>query len=169
MYSRKMKSAGLFLVLTSILTLSSQATFAANDKSPYGYWKTLDRDTGKVSSIVKLFESDGKLVGKVVKQFPQPGEKPNTVCTECSGKQKGKPVVGLIFFWGFEREEGSTTKWVDGTILNPQDGKTYNGEAELSADGQTLSVYGYISFLVKLGGTSTWKRPSAEELKAIEH
>lgn len=167
MYSRTMQSAGLFLVLASLLTLSARTAGAAAP-NVYGYWKTLDRDTGKVQSIVKLFEHEGKLVGKVIKQFPKPGEKLNTVCSECNGKQKGKPVVGLIFFWGFEREEGSSTKWVDGTILNPSDGKTYNGEAELSADGQTLSVYGYVSFLVKLGGTSTWKRPSPEELKSIE-
>jgi uncharacterized protein (DUF2147 family) len=167
MYSLKWQSAGLLLVLASILTLSAQTATAANNKAVYGYWKTLDRDTGKVQSLVKLFEYEGKLVGKVVKQYPLPGAKPNTVCTECSGKQKGKPVVGLVFFWGFEQEEGSTTKWVDGTILNPQDGKTYNGEAELSADGQTLTVYGYVSFLVKLGGNSTWKRATAEETKGL--
>jgi uncharacterized protein (DUF2147 family) len=139
----------------------------SGDKSVLGYWKHLDDDTGKTQSIFKLFEFEGKLVGKIVKIIPKPGEKPQTVCSECSGKQKDKPVVGLVFFWDFVADKENNKKWVDGKILNPADGKTYNAEAELSADGTKLSVYGYIRILVKLGGTSVWQRPTAEEIKGI--
>jgi hypothetical protein len=30
-----------------------------------------------------------------------------------------------------------------------------------------LKVYGYVSFLVKLGGSSVWQRPTAAELQGI--
>jgi uncharacterized protein (DUF2147 family) len=154
------------LVLASILTLSTQTAFAV-DKSVLGYWKHVDDDTGKTQSIFKLFEYQGKLVGKIVKVFPKGSAKAQTVCTECSGTQKNKPVVGLIFFWDFVRDEDSPKKFVDGKILNPEDGKTYNAEAELSEDGKSLAVFGYIRLLVKVGGTSKWLRPTPDELQGL--
>lgn len=155
------------LVLASILSASVQ-TASADDKAVLGYWKHVDEDSGKTLSIFKLFEYQGKLVGKIVKTFPKEGKPAQSVCTECAGRQKDKPVVGLIFFWDFVHEEGSTTKWTDGKILNPEDGKTYNAEAELSADGKTLKVFGYIRLLFKVGGTSNWQRPTPAELQGVQ-
>jgi uncharacterized protein (DUF2147 family) len=155
------------LVSMAALTVSADGTGAA-DKKVFGYWKSLDKDTGKTQSIFRIWEDKGKLVGKVVKTFPKPnGEKPQELCTECTGNQKDKPVVGLIFLWGLELDKENPRKWVEGKVLNPEDGKTYNAEVELSADAQELTIYGYIKMLVKLGGSNTWKRPSADELKGV--
>jgi uncharacterized protein (DUF2147 family) len=164
---RKRQVIGIgVLALASVLALANRTT-AADDKSVYGYWKHIDEDSGKTQSIFKLWEYQGKLVGKIVKTYPIPGKKKQDVCSECSGSQKGKPVEGLLFFWNFVRDDENKAKWVDGKILNPEDGKVYNAEAELSADGQKLSVFGYIRLLVKVGGTSVWQRPTAEELKKL--
>jgi hypothetical protein len=43
----------------------------------------------------------------------------------------------------------------------------YDAEAELSADGKSLKVYGYIRIIVKIGGSSVWKRPTAAEIAGI--
>ena len=102
-----------------------------------------------------------------MKVFTVGEKKAQTVCSECTGSQKDKPVAGLVFFWDFVRNEENPNKWVDGKILNPADGKTYNAEAELSADGQTLAVYGYIRLLIKIGGTSNWKRLTPAELQGL--
>jgi uncharacterized protein (DUF2147 family) len=180
MSSPKTQSSRAWLLALAALstlsagTLATRSAFAdksaptsAADKIVLGYWKHIDDDTGKTQSIFKLFEYEGKVVGKIIKIFPKAGEKPQTVCSECAGRQKDKPVVGLIFFWDFVVDKENGRKWVDGKILNPSDGKTYNAEAELSADGKKLSVYGYIRILVKVGGTSVWQRPSADELQGI--
>jgi uncharacterized protein (DUF2147 family) len=167
MYLRGTRSAGTkFLVLASFLTLSAQSAFA-DDKGVYGYWKHVDEDTGRTTSIFKLFEYQGKLVGKILKTFPKPGVKAQTVCTECSGSLKDKPIAGMVFFWNFVRDDENPNKWVDGKVLNPEDGKTYNAEAELSDGGKTLAVFGYIRLLVKVGGTSKWQRPTPEELQRL--
>ena len=73
----------------------------------------------------------------------------------------------MVFFWNFTRDAENPNKWLDGKVLNPEDGKTYNAEAELSDDGKTLAVFGYIRLLIKLGGTSKWQRPTAEELRGL--
>ena len=164
---RGTQSPGLcFLVVASILALSTQ-TALADDKSVVGYWKHINEDTGQTQSIFQLFEHKGKLVGRIEKVFPMPGKKAQTICSECSGAQKNKPVVGLIFFWNFVRDEATSGKWVDGKILNPDDGKTYSAEAELSEDGKALKVFGYIRVLIKIGGSAVWQRPTAAELQGL--
>jgi uncharacterized protein (DUF2147 family) len=168
---RRTKAASTWLlVLCSIVLLSGQAAGAADTstgKTVFGYWKAVDKDTGRIQSIFRLWEDKGKLLGKIVKLYPKADGTKQTVCSECSGKLKDKPVEGMIFFWNFQRDEGSNTKWVDGRVLNPEDGKTYNCEVELSGDGKTLKVFGYIRLLIKVGGTSVWQRPTTEELKGV--
>ena len=72
-----------------------------------------------------------------------PGEEdPSTFrCTECEGEQKDAPVVGLTLIKGLRREG---LDYRDGTILDPRDGSTYNALMELSPDGQTLTIRGYL-------------------------
>jgi uncharacterized protein (DUF2147 family) len=165
MVSRRMQSAGAWLfVLASIVTWAAQPAVAA-DKNVGGYWKSFDKDTGKVQSVFRVWEDKGKLVGKILKTFPKPGEKPQERCTECEGAQKDQPIIGIIFMWGLEREADNPRKWTGGKVLNPSDGKVYNVEVELSEDGETLNVYGYIRILVKVGGTNVWKRASLDEAK----
>jgi len=47
-------------------------------------------------------------------------------------------------------------KWVDGTIYDPQGGKTYRCKVELRSDG-TLKVRGFIGISL-LGKTQLWTR-----------
>ncbi|HMJ51315.1 MAG TPA: DUF2147 domain-containing protein [Polyangiaceae bacterium] len=164
---RGTQSAAMFiLVLASILALPTE-TALADDRSVHGYWKHIDEDTGQTQSIFQLFEHKGKLVGRIEKIFPKPGKNAQTVCSECAGAQKNKPLVGLIFVWDFVRDQAAAGKWVDGKILNPADGKIYNAEAELSEDGKTLKVFGYIRILFKIGGSSVWQRLTAAELQGL--
>jgi len=159
------RAVGLWIV--AILALSTGTASADENNGVFGYWKNVHEKSGKTQSIFRVWEDKGKLVGKILKTYDVPGEPAQGKCSECAGAQKDKPVEGLIFFWGFQRDKENPRKWIDGKILNPRDGKTYNCEAELSADGKTLNVYGYIQVIVKLGGTSVWQRPSADELRAV--
>jgi uncharacterized protein (DUF2147 family) len=159
-----------FIALASILALALSTRTApaeADNNSALGYWKHIDEDTGKPQSIFRLFEDKGKLVGRIEKVFPKPGKEAQTFCSACTGAQKNAAIVGLIFFWNFVRDPSSDDKWVDGKILNPENGKIYNAEAELSKDGKALKVFGYIRVLFKIGGTSVWQRPSAADLQGL--
>ena len=155
-----------FAVVASFLALSATPA-SADEKTVFGYWKHIDDDSGKTQSIFKIFENKGKLMGRIEKTFSTPKKPAQKICSECTGSQKNKPIVGLIFFWDFVRDTDEPNKWVDGKILNPEDGKVYDAEAELSADGKSLKVYGYIRIIVKIGGSSVWKRPTAAEIAGI--
>ena len=164
---RRTQWIGVWLLgAASMLTLSRQ-TALAKDEAIFGYWKYTDEDTGKTQSVIRLWEDKGKLVGRIVKVFmKRGGGRPQATCSECPGAQRNKPIDGMIFMWNFVRDEGRDTKWVEGKILNPEDGKTYNCELTLSKDRKTLAMYGYIRVLIKLGGTTTWQRPTPQEIQA---
>jgi uncharacterized protein (DUF2147 family) len=167
MYLHRTQFVGVWLLgVVSILTLSTQTAFA-EDTGIFGYWKFVDEDVGKTQSVIRLWEDKGKLLGKIVKVFfKRGGGKRQETCSDCPGATRDKPIDGMIFMWNFVRAEASANKWIEGKILNPEDGKTYNCELELSKDGKTLAMYGYIRILVKIGGTTTWQRPTLEEIQA---
>ena len=48
-------------------------------------------------------------------------------------------------------------KYVDGTILDPRDGKVYKANMTVTPDGQTLVVRGYIGISL-LGKNQYWTR-----------
>jgi uncharacterized protein (DUF2147 family) len=132
-----------------------------------GYWKTVDDKTGKVTSIVRIWEYEGKLVGRIVKLYLDPDEDQNPKCDKCSGSLRNKPVSGMIFLWGFVPDNSSKDKWVDGSIVDPNDGGQYHCQLELIDNGKKLEVFGYIRMLFKIGRSQVWLRTSDREVASL--
>lgn len=139
-----MKKALALLLFFSFFILSA----SAQRTSPIGLWKTVDDNTGKVKSTVKIYEKDGKLFGKVLELFDPP--EPNPVCEECDEEDSRhmQPVVGLEIIRNMEQDDD---KWEDGDILDPENGKVYR--CKLWVEDGKLQVRGYIAFLYR---TQTW-------------
>lgn len=127
------------------------AEFALAAESPVGKWNTIDDKSGKVMSEVEIYEQGGKLFGKIT-ALADPNDaagKPK-ICTPCEGADKNQPVVGLIIIRDLVLDGDSYT---GGTLLDPDDGKIYDGEVWLE-DGK-LKVRGYLAFFYR---TQTWVR-----------
>jgi uncharacterized protein (DUF2147 family) len=91
--------------------------------SPVGKWNTVDEKTGKVVSEVELYDQGGKLFGKIT-GLTEPNDaqgKPKT-CSKCQGADKDKPIVGLVILKDLSL---SGDRYKGGTIVDPEDGKTY--------------------------------------------
>ncbi len=131
--------------------------------SVLGLWKTVDEKTQRVRSIVRIWEEGGKLKGRVEKGFPEPGEDPNEPCSKCPEPFKDKPKIGLVFLWGFERDG---ERWVNGSVLDPDEGKIYRCELTPAADGKSMRIYGYIRIIFKIGRSQTWLRASEADLQS---
>ena len=120
--------------------------------SPAGQWQTFDEDSGAKKAIVQITQlQSGELIGKVIKLIQKPGAK----CVNCDGSRKNKPIEGMTILWGLQPD--GENEWDDGEIFDPHSGKTYSLKVELSDDGQTLELRGYLGFSL-LGRTQTWKR-----------
>jgi len=142
----------LFAGLITLMILAS-ATIPTN-KDVTGTWKTIDDDTGKPKSIVKLYKKDGKLYGKIIKLFRGPNEDPNPVCDKCEGANHNKPIIGMQIVNGLVYDDG---EWEgDDGILDPKNGKLYDCKIWLDEDDPNiLNVRGYIGWIFR---TQTWHR-----------
>lgn len=141
-------------VLSALMTLS-----LLQAQSPVGLWKTIDDETNKPKSLVRIYEQDGKLYGKVEKLFREPGEDPDPICDDCDedDPRYNQRVIGMVILEGLEREKkGDDSSWEDGKILDPKNGKVYGCEVGFESEDK-LKVRGYIGFSL-LGRTQYWYR-----------
>lgn len=114
-----------------------------------GTWKTIDDETGKAKSIMRIYKkTDGKYYGEIKELLIKPE---NETCVKCTGKLKDKPLVGLEILQKLAIDGDG---WSGGTITDPANGKTYKCKAVINADGN-LEVRGYVGFSL-LGRTQTW-------------
>ncbi len=148
----------LFSVLFgTVVAPEARAEAGAQDAakaSPVGRWKTIDDVTGKVKSVVTIWEEKGKLFGRVQKLVDPDPKDPNPTCDDCSGEQKGQPVVGLKILWDLQKDGDA---WSGGTILDPANGKTYKCLVSMEDGGAKLKVRGFVG-LSLLGRTQYWLR-----------
>lgn len=120
--------------------------------SVVGTWKTIDDETGKAKSHVKIYKAkNGKYYGKIVKLLNrEPGDE-DPVCDVCPGSDKGQKVMGMKIVKGMV-EDGD--EFNGGTIMDPKSGKVYTCKMWNEGDDK-LKVRGYIGFLYR---TQTWYR-----------
>ena len=120
-----------------------------------GYWLTQDGD-----SQVKIFKAkDGKYYGDI-KWLENPNEEDGTTKLDKHNDDpelKKRPVMGLQLLKSFKYDEDDK-EWVDGTIYDPKNGKTYKCFMWFDeGDDITLHVKGFIGFSL-LGREVEWKR-----------
>lgn len=131
-----------------ILALLPAAAFAQS--SPVGRWKTIDDETKKPMSITEVSEAaNGTLSAKVVETLNQP----NAACTECSGAQKGKPIVGMRVLWDLKK---SGDGWAGGSGFKPSTGDSFKAKTvKLVNGGKTLEITGCKLMFCR---TAQWQR-----------
>jgi uncharacterized protein (DUF2147 family) len=129
------------------LPLLAAGFSAAAQDSPVGRWKTIDDETGKVKSIVEIYQArDGSYAGKVA-EIVHSTRGPNPTCDKCKGANKDKPVKGMVILWGLKPDGAG--EYAGGTILDPAKGKTYKSKMELQEGGAKLGVSGCVAFICR--------------------
>jgi uncharacterized protein (DUF2147 family) len=120
----------------------------AQSISPVGTWNTIDDETRKPGSLVRITEKDGVISGTVEK-IVDPA-KQDSKCDECASDdpRKGKPVIGMTILTDLKKE--SDAVWSGGKILDLN-----NGKVTVIEGGKKLEMRGSILFF---GRTQTWIR-----------
>jgi uncharacterized protein (DUF2147 family) len=141
------------LLLILLASLIAAPALFANEVA--GTWMTIDDESGKPRSYIDIWVENGIATGKITKILAiKPGENTNPLCTECKGADYNKPVVGLVILRGF-KQDGN--EWNGGTIMDPNNGKTYKCKIKSENNGQTLRVRGYVGISM-FGRTQIWKK-----------
>ena len=123
------------------LLAAAACALAHAQPTPVGLWKTIDDETGKEKSYVRVVEANGVLSGKVEKLLDP--AKQEAKCDKCSDARKDQPILGMAILEGVRRHEGEGY-WDGGTILDPNNGKTYRVRLTPKDGGKTLEVRGYL-------------------------
>jgi uncharacterized protein (DUF2147 family) len=142
-----LRNCSLFFIV--LLTTS---LLGASDPSPEGVWRTIDDNTHKPRGLIRLYEQDGALFGRIEASFDPKEAK--EVCALCADERKNKPVIGMVVMRNM-RKHGS--EYSGGDILDPDTGQVYKCRLTMQDGGRRLVVRGFIGFAL-LGRSQVWFR-----------
>lgn len=137
------------------IALFCLAGTAVAQSSPVGLWKTVDDETGKEKSLVRVSEAGGVFSGKIEKLLDPARQ--DAKCDKCSDERKDQPIAGMTVIRSVKQNAGDATLWDGGEILDPNNGKTYKVRMTPVDGGKKLEVRGYVGAPL-LGRTQTWQR-----------
>ncbi|MES2841324.1 MAG: DUF2147 domain-containing protein [Pseudomonadota bacterium] len=140
------------VVSTLALSLASLSAFA--QMSPVGLWKTIDDDSKKEKSLVRIKEANGVYSGTIEKLL-DPTSKPDAVCDKCTDERKDKPVLGMTILRNLKQSADDKAVYDGGDIVDPNNGKVYRTRLKPVEDGKKLEMRGYIGPFYR---TQVWIR-----------
>ena len=122
--------------------------------TPVGLWRSIDDHTGQARAEIAIKDNGrGGLNGKVERSLQaSPSPEPN--CNLCTDDRKGQAKIGLEIIRD-AKKSGAEPLWEGGTILDPENGKTYTLRMTPLDGGAKLQIRGYIGPFYR---TQVWNR-----------
>ena len=124
------------MMLVAVL-MSATAALAQVDKI-VGEWKTIDDETGKTLSVVKIYKQNNLYYGKIIKLFAADANKKN---------------LGLVVVKDMKEKKGELT---GGKIYDPKSGNTYHASIKYNSKKNCLVLRGSIDKYGLIGRSQTW-------------
>lgn len=140
-----------------------------------GFWLSTNTKTGAVESGWEFYQVDGILYGKMLSAL---GQTSAVLAVKCKVSYRDFPVAGRVNQmpmlgtpWMFGLRLKQTGEWVDGYVINPEDGNMFKLKVTYHpADGKkfmvdALEVRGEIG--LGIGMSQYWRKASREQASTI--
>lgn len=140
----------LFWLIFLLLVIGGRA-MAEEADAIVGEWYTEEN-----KALVQIYKADGVYNGKIV-WLKEPKKDDGSEKLDTNNPDESKrdnPIIGLNLVNGFVYQ--GKGKWGDGTIYDPDNGKTYSCKMELKEEN-SLKVRGFIGVSL-IGRTQMWVR-----------
>ena len=127
------------------MALSMPLTAAAQQQILGKWWSP------KKDGHVEIFQDGDRYHGKIVW-----GTQPRKDTKNPKPELRNRDLMGVVLFSNF-RYDSSDKEWVDGSIYDPDSGKTYDCKMWVSKDGSILNVRGFVGVSM-FGRTEKFER-----------
>jgi uncharacterized protein (DUF2147 family) len=150
----QMKRTGF--MVAAFLLLATMAFGQANQV--VGFWLTAEGD----SQVEITRKSDNNYYGRIVwlKDPLNDNGRPKVDDKNPDKSKHNTPILGLELLKGFAYNS-SKKEWANGTIYDPNNGKTYDCYMWLDGNN-TLKIKGFVLGMRFLGRETTWTRERAK-------
>jgi len=144
----------ILIVIAVFFAFSMMNKIHAQASKIVGVWKTIDDDTGKAKSYVKIYKAkNGFYYGKITKLLDKPQDEK---CDKCKGALKDKPILGMVILLKMKAGDDGLE---GGKIMDPGNGKFYHCSMELDEKNPNkLEVRGSLDSWGWAGRTQYWYR-----------
>ena len=149
------KSGTLTFALLALFTLLGAKTFAQKHKASdiVGIWYNEEK-----TSKVQIYQEGNKFIARIVwlkDPINSVTRKPKTDHLNPDPKLGIFPGFGLVILKNFVFD--GVDEWKDGTIYDPNNGKTYTCHIHFSDSPNVLKIRGYVGISL-LGRTTYWTK-----------
>lgn len=145
---------GKYLAAAVLVSLITTGHALSAEPTAAGLWQAIDQESGQPTGWFLIRDNGRTYDGTIVKMFLKPGESMSVVCDKCTDDRHDKPWLGLDIIRDMKRDG---LHYEDGNILDPRHGQIYSAMMNLSLDGQSLIVRGYLGISL-LGQNQYWTR-----------
>ena len=148
--TRHISHCVMAVALLAMVGLAGAQQLSQKLQNAVGHWQVVNSD-GTPGGKVDTYLENGKLFGRVTEV--RPGRTTHDVCNKCSGEYENKLILGMVILRNFHPDGDD---WVDGTVVDPENGKEYKGKI-WSVANDKLRMRGFIGISL-LGRTEGWVR-----------
>ena len=139
------------IVPAALAATLALAAVPAAGRTPHGVWLTEDQ-----GAHIEFADCGERLCGRIVwlKDATDKDGRPHLDDKNPDRARRGQPILGSTIVRDLKRR--NDREWANGSVYNPDDGRTYGFEVHLQSDGR-LKVRGYLG-LPLFGGSEYWRR-----------